>query len=77
MIFFFSPSVNILMYWRMTPCIVWKQRLLLYIMLQKEDGSVVMVFVLSVASLDLIPHTTTDFVYDFRRIILTQFLNGA
>lgn len=46
-------------------------------LLQKEDGSVVMVFVLSVASLDLIPHTTTDFVYDFRRIILTQFLNGA
>lgn len=34
-----------------------------------------MVFVLNVDSLDLIPHTATDFVY--RRIILTQFFNGT
>lgn len=65
------------MYWRVTPRIIWKQGLLLYIPLQKEDGSIVLVFVLNVDSVDLIPHTATDFVYDLGKIVQTQILSST
>lgn len=65
------------MYWRVTPCIIWKQGLLLYIPLQKEDGSIVLVFVLNVDSVDLIPHTATDVVYDLGKIVQTQILSST